>query len=107
MEVEFTRRVGEKRAIIKRMKQKLKEYDMKEATMICERCLQDVAPMRTLDYINDELHYAKCVFGSLKRVELSEVNDPIYAADKEFVEIYINSYDELRAQIRKSEKPTT
>lgn len=65
-----------------------------------------MAPVRTLDYVNDELHYAKCVFGSLKRVELNEVNDPIYAEDKEFVELYINSFEDLRAQIKKTEKPS-
>lgn len=75
----------EKRDIIKRMKQKQKEYDLKEAMMICERCLQEIAPMKTFEYINDELHYAKCVFGSLRRIELKDIMSPLYEEDLEYI----------------------
>ena len=46
--------------------------------MICERCSQDIAPLKTFNFESDELHYAKCIFGALKKVELSEVADPMY-----------------------------
>ena len=56
--------------------------------VICERCLQDIAPLKTFDYIDDAHHYAKCVFGSLKRVELTEISNSIFDEDREFIEIY-------------------
>ena len=72
MEDEFKRRVAEKRATIKKMKQRYKELSLLEAYLICERCLQDIAPLKTFEYVNDAMHNAKCVFGSLKRVEIEE-----------------------------------
>ena len=72
METEFKQRIQEKRKTISRMKLKMKEHALTDALMICERCNQDIAPMRTFDFICNDLHYAKCVFGSLIRVELPE-----------------------------------
>lgn len=72
METEFKLRVREKRNVIQRMRIKSKEHGLTEAIMICERCSSDIAPMRTFDFVSDDLHYAKCVFGSLQRVELTD-----------------------------------
>jgi len=60
------------------MRLKTKEHGLTEALMICERCSQDIAPIKTFEYIDNDLHYAKCVFGSLKRVELAEVQSEAY-----------------------------
>ena len=54
------------------MRLKAKEQGLTEALMICERCSLDIAPIKTFDFIDEELHYAKCVFGSLSRLELAE-----------------------------------
>lgn len=70
MEKEFKARIKNKRETITRMRLRMKEQALTEATLICERCSQDIAPFRTLDYISNDLHQAKCVFGSLSRVEL-------------------------------------
>ena len=72
METEFKLRVKDKRVMIQKMRLRSKEHGLTEALMICERCSHDIAPMRTFDFVNDDLHYAKCVFGSLQRVELTE-----------------------------------
>ena len=72
MESEFKQRVRNKRDCIRRMRLKSKEHGLTEALLICERCSQDIAPMKTFDFIDEELHYAKCVFGSLSRIELAE-----------------------------------
>jgi hypothetical protein len=47
------------------MRLKTKEHGLTEAIMICERCSHDIASIRTFDFVSDDLHYAKCVFGSL------------------------------------------
>jgi hypothetical protein len=72
MESEFKQRVKSKRDCIGRMRLKAKEQGLTEALMICERCSLDIAPIKTFDFIDEELHYAKCVFGSLSRLELAE-----------------------------------
>ena len=72
MESEFKQRVKSKRDCIGRMRLKAKEQGLTEALMICERCSLDIAPSKTFDLIEEELHYAKCIFGSLSRLELAE-----------------------------------
>jgi len=72
MESEFKQRVKSKRDCIGRMRLKAKEQGLTEALMICERCSLDIAPIKTFDFIDEELHYAKCIFGSLSRLELAE-----------------------------------
>jgi hypothetical protein len=72
--------------------------------MVCERCSQDIAPVRTFDYVCNELHYAKCVFGSLARVELPEAQSPSYLEDKDFVDLYLEDYDNLRKLIRDNDR---
>jgi hypothetical protein len=98
MENEFKLRVRDKRNMIQKMRLKAKEHGLTEAVMICEKCCHDIAPMRTFDYINNDLHYAKCVFGTLQRVELTEAQQSeMYAEDKEFIELYLEDYDNLKA----------
>ena len=110
METEFKQRVSEKRDVIKRMKQRHKEYALTEATLVCERCLQDIAPMKTFEFINNELHYAKCVFGTLRRIEMEELferdeNDlGKYEEDKDFIDIYLNEFDAIREVIAQSQR---
>lgn len=90
METEFKARIQAKRELITRMGLRMKEHALTEATLICERCSQDIAPIRTFDYISNDIHYAKCVFGSLQRVELVEAQeDPKYQGDRDFVELYL------------------
>ncbi len=86
------------------MRLKSKEHGLTEALMICERCSSDIAPMKTFDFISVDLHYAKCVFGTLKRIELAEAQSESYAQDREFVELYIEDYDNLRAAINAKNK---
>lgn len=75
------------------MKQKSKEFSLTEIMVICERCLSDIAALKTFEYINNEHHYAKCVFGTLKRVEISETEDPLYDEDREFIELYLDIFN--------------
>jgi len=82
------------------MRLKNKELGLTEAVLICERCSQDIAPIKTFDFIDDELHYAKCVFGSLSRLELAEAQSDSYKEDRDFVELYLEDYEKLRALIR-------
>ena len=108
METEFKLRVKEKRNAIQRMRLKTKEHGLTEAIMICERCSADIAPIRTFDFVNDDLHYAKCVFGSLQRVDLADAQqNPLYKEDQDFVELYLPEYDNLRAIIASKEKKPT
>ena len=87
------------------MRLKTKEHGLTEAIMICERCSHDIAPIRTFDFVSDDLHYAKCVFGSLQRVELADAQqNPLYAEDKDFVDLYLTEYDNLRDIIVSKEK---
>lgn len=104
MEAEFKQRVNAKRECIQRMRLKSKEHGLTEALMICERCSQDIAPVKTFDFISADLHYAKCVFGSLKRVELAEAQSAKYAEDRDFVELYLEDYDTLRSVINANNK---
>jgi hypothetical protein len=69
---EFRGRIEKKRGIIERMKTKCKEQSLVDTMVICDRCKMDVAPLKTFDYISKELHHAKCVFGTLRRVEVDE-----------------------------------
>lgn len=40
--------------------------------VICERCKFDLAPLKTFKWESHELHYATCVFGSMKKVTIEE-----------------------------------
>lgn len=96
MTVEFRDRISKKRKSIEQIRQKCKEIALKETTVICERCRQDLSKLKTFDFISEELHHARSVFGSFKRVEISEViakNNP-YQSDKDFIEIYTDAWKE-------------
>ena len=97
MESEFKQRVAHKRATIKKMKQRHKEYALTEATLVCERCMQDIAPVKTFECLSQELHHAKCVFGTLQRVEMGEVG--LYPEDADFVEIYKDEFPRMHTII--------
>jgi hypothetical protein len=58
--------------------------------MICDKCLADIAPLKTILFESEELHFAKCVFGTLRRVEVEEaLNNLLYKEDLEFIELYV------------------
>jgi hypothetical protein len=52
------------------MKLKLRENQLREVTLICDRCYYDISLLKTMEFISTEYHYAKCVFGSLKKIEI-------------------------------------
>lgn len=62
--------------------------------VICERCKHDLAPLKTFEYESHELHYAKCVFGSFRKVTIEEALGAEYAEDREFVELYQELWQE-------------
>lgn len=87
------------------MKLRAREHGLIEAVVICERCSQDIAPIKTFEYIDDELHYAKCVFGTLGRLELAEAQQlPPTSPDRDFIDLYLEEYDNLRALLRQKSK---
>jgi hypothetical protein len=63
--------------------------------VICERCKSDLAPIKTFVYMAPELHFAKCVFGTLMRVDVEKAlqekaegsEELLYKDDKDFVEL--------------------
>ncbi|CDW71563.1 nucleic acid helicase [Stylonychia lemnae] len=99
MEEEFKKRVAQKRKIIEKIRQKAKELDQKDVTVICDRCKQDIAPLKTFDYISDDLHYAKCVFGALRRVEIQEASHSQYDEDREFIDIFLEIFEKEKFSI--------
>jgi hypothetical protein len=87
---EFRDRITKKRDIINKTKLRCKEYALRDIMVICDRCKADVAPLKTFDYISPDLHYAKCVFGTLRKVDADEaISHADYEADREFVELYM------------------
>ena len=84
-----------KRGIIEAMKLKAKELALKDTMIICERCRLDLAPLKTVDYVREDLHFAKCVFGTFKRVEVQDaLSEAKYFEDRDFVEINIDIHKE-------------
>jgi hypothetical protein len=67
---------------------KCKEVALRDIMIICDRCNHDLAPLKTVDYVSDDLHFAKCVFGTFKRVDIVDALMAKYAEDREFVELY-------------------
>lgn len=61
---------------------------LRDTMIICDRCQSDLAPLKTVDYISDDLHFAKCVFGTFKKVEVIDALSAKYIEDREFVELY-------------------
>ena len=70
MRNEFRDRLKTKRDTIQRMKYKCREMSLKDVAILCKKCHQEVALLKTVKYVNDELHHAKCAFGMLRRVEI-------------------------------------
>ena len=68
---------------------KCKEFALRDTMVICERCKADLAPLKTFDYESPEYHFAKCVFGSFRKVTIQEaLEGEEYAEDRDFVELY-------------------
>ena len=92
---EFRSRIMKKRGLIEAMKLKAKELALKDTMIICERCRFDLAPLKTVDYVREDLHFAKCVFGTFKRVEVQDaLTEAKYIEDRDFVEINIDMHKE-------------
>ena len=97
MKNEFKDRLAKKRSIIDRMKHKCKEMALKDVTLLCEKCETEVGLLKTVHYVSDEMHHARCVFGFLKRVEVDDaIKDPeglFQDSDsKEFFEIQLEMF---------------
>lgn len=76
---EFRGRITKKREIIDCNKKKCKELSLRDTMVICDRCKLDVAALKTFEFVSKELHFAKCVFGTLRRVEVEEaLENPDY-----------------------------
>ena len=89
MLLEYRKRITKKREIIEQNKRLCKELQLAETMVICERCKQDLAPLRTLEFVSDELHFAKCVFGSFKPVDIPSALQLQDENDRGFVDLYI------------------
>lgn len=50
MKSEFRDRLNKKRKIINKMKHKCKELALKDATLLCDRCQQEVSLLKTVTY---------------------------------------------------------
>ena len=98
--------------MVKKMKQKTKEYALTETSMVCERCYEDIARLKTFEYIDNAHHYAKvfvldfistkrskCVFGSLKRIEIEEAKSSLYDEDRDFIDLYLEIFNDQKATV--------
>lgn len=100
MKKEFRSRLDKKRAIIKKTIFKCKEMALKDVTLLCGNptCNLEVSLLKTINYEDNDLHHAKCVFGFLKRVEISDIEKEkkLYqdSDSKEFVEMYLDIFKE-------------
>lgn len=99
MKSEFRDRLDKKRKIINKMKHKCKELALKDATLLCDRCSQEVSLLKTVTFISDDTHHAKCVFGHLRRVEIYDAvkdSDGFYSDqdNKDFIEMYMEIFQE-------------
>ena len=111
MRDEFRDRLQKKRDIIAKMKHKAKELSIKDVTLLCDKCDQEVSLLKTVKFISADYHYAKCVFGHLRRVEIQDVINDVdgYYSDqdsKAFIDIYLEIFDEKKAanELFKSEE---
>lgn len=50
---EFHTRVMKKRQLIEDVKLRCKEISLRDTMIVCERCKQDLAMLKTVDYISD------------------------------------------------------
>ena len=85
---EFRERIVKKREMIEENTRKCKEFALRDTMIICERCKQDLAPLKTFKYEKEDLHYATCVFGSFRKISVKEaLENPQYEEDRDFVEL--------------------
>ena len=85
---EFRERIVKKRDMIEANKLRCKEFALRDTMIICERCKQDLAPLKTFEFEREDLHYARCVFGSFRKISLKEALDnPVYEEDRDFVQL--------------------
>lgn len=73
MRNEFRDRLKKKRQIIESIKHRCRELSIKDVTVLCKQCHQELALLKTLRFVSDDLHHAKCAFGQLKRVEMEQI----------------------------------
>ena len=106
MLLEFQERIQKKRDMIDKNKLKCKEFALRDTMVICERCKSDLAPLKTFDYEQHDLHYAKCVFGAFRKISLEEAMGQEYSEDHEFVELYKDIFAEEAQGAKPGEKPT-
>ena len=69
MLTEFHQRIVKKRNLIDQVKLKCKEVALRDVMIVCDRCSSDLAPLKTVDFVSEDLHFTKCVFGTFKKVE--------------------------------------
>ena len=85
MRDEFRDRLQKKRDIIQKMKHKAKELSLKDTTLLCDKCDQEVSLLKTVKFISMDKHHAKCIFGHLRRVEIEDAIRDVdgYYSDKD------------------------
>lgn len=91
---EFQDRIKKKREMIEKNTLKCKEFALRDTMVICERCKCDLAPLKTIEFEKHDLHYAKCVFGSFRKISIEEAFGQDYVEDREFVELYKDIFQE-------------
>jgi len=92
---EFRGRITKKRELIEKTKTKCKEFALRDTMIICDRCKQDLAPLKTFDFISADLHHAKCVFGSFRRVEVEDaLQSTDYEQDRDFCKLYSEMHED-------------
>lgn len=72
MKEEFKERLDRKRLIIKRMHHKCKELALKDVTLLCDKCGEEVSLLKTCKFVSYDAHHAKCIFGYLRKVEIED-----------------------------------
>mmetsp|Transcript_40654 Transcript_40654/g.53327 ORF Transcript_40654/g.53327 Transcript_40654/m.53327 type:complete len:127 (-) Transcript_40654:593-973(-) len=90
--------------MIEKNKLKCKEFELRDAMVICDRCKNDLAPLKTFTYESHELHYARCVFGSFRKVSEAEATEETYAEDRDFVELYQELWQEELSKLGPNDK---
>lgn len=50
--------------------------------------------LKTVDFVRDDLHWAKCAFGNMKNVEIGDAQSEKYAEDRDLVQLYVEMQKE-------------
>ncbi len=82
---------------------KCKHVALRDCMIVCDRCDSDLAPLKTVDYFSNEMHFCKCVFGTFKKIEVQDALTAKYQEDREFVDIYLDLQKEEEALGQKHE----